>query len=265
MYPLYYKIAGLKLALYSNVPLAHGENWGIFASEPFEDADYSYECFLRPTLPDGNGLQGYYDNVKKRFYAYTLETGNEMQIHLSQENLPWGSQVSQLYPQLALPHVLLRHKRLLLHASYVLTPDGAIIFTAPSGTGKTTQAELWRKHRDARIINGDRAVLSTDEGVVMAHGFPICGTAPDCLDVSAKVLAVVSLKQAPQNTIRAFKPAEAVPVLVNGSYMPEEYRLDMLSLIDTAAGVAQRVPIYELACLPDESAVDLLEKTLKGR
>lgn len=60
---------------------------------------------------------------------------------------------------LGLERLLLSRQGLLLHASFIRWQDRGILFSAPSGTGKSTQADLWVRHRGAEVINGDRAAL----------------------------------------------------------------------------------------------------------
>jgi len=158
--------------------------------------------------------------------------------------------------------VLLQHQKLLLHASYIITERGAILFTAPSGTGKSTQAELWKVHRNAFIVNGDRAVIGLQGENVNAYGFPLSGSSPDCHNRTKKLLAIVSLEQAKQNSVRRLRLTEALPVFINGSYLPPEYQADLSNIVDTAVQIAKCVPIIELSCLPDEGAVAALESIL---
>ncbi|MGM9554159.1 MAG: hypothetical protein ACI3V2_07615 [Faecousia sp.] len=263
---LQYEIAGLRIRFCSNAPLRDCPRWQLFAADISEPVDFTYDCRLLPKLPalaESDTVRLYFDSVKMKHYAITRECGGVMQIYLSEENLPWGTQVEQLYSQLALPHILLQRDRLLLHASYILTDRGAILFTAPSGVGKSTQASLWRLHRGAFIVNGDRAVLGLDGSVPMAYGFPVSGSSADCHNRSAAVRAVVSLRQAPTNTIRRLQGSDCVRVLINGTYLPPEYRADMLPAFHAALRLAERVPIFELSCLPEESAVECLETLLK--
>ncbi len=261
MYILQYKISDLYFRLRSDFAISDDDSWAKFSCSS-DKCDYLYECRMHETLPPDRKLRRYYDPIREREYAATEELDKRMYVHLSTENLPWGSNISQLYPQLALPHILLLRQRLLLHASYIFTRHGGIVFTAPSGTGKSTQAELWRTYRDATVVNGDRAVIGVHKGEPMAHGFPLSGSSGDCLNRSSKLLAVVSLKQAPENTVRRLMPGEAVGALVNGSYLPEEYRADLPKLVDVSLAVAQAVPILELRCRPDREAVEILEKAI---
>ena len=48
--------------------------------------------------------------------------------------------------------IFLHFSTLFLHASQVVVEDRGIVFSAPSGTGKTTQARLWEKHKNAKIV-----------------------------------------------------------------------------------------------------------------
>ena len=61
---------------------------------------------------------------------------------------------------LGLETLLLKYDGLLLHSSFIRWRGEGILFSAPSGTGKSTQADLWVKYEDAEILNGDRAGTS---------------------------------------------------------------------------------------------------------
>ncbi len=261
MYTLQYKIADVQFRLRSDFAISSDKSWDLFADSA-EKCDYFYECYMCEKMPEVSGRR-YYDPIRERDYALCEELSDRMRIHLTRENLPWGSHISQLYPQLALPHVLLLRQKLVLHASYVLTQHGAIIFTAPSGTGKSTQAELWREHRNAFVVNGDRAVVAMNNDEVWAYGFPLSGSSNDCHNRSAKVLAIVSLQQAPENEVYRLSASEALTAIINGSYLPDEFAADLPLLIDAALRIAQTVRVVRLRCLPDKTALEALEAYLR--
>ena len=56
-----------------------------------------------------------------------------------------------------------QHNHYVLHSSYIVYHDQAILFTAPSGVGKSTQASLWQKYRNIKIINGDRTLITKNK------------------------------------------------------------------------------------------------------
>lgn len=264
---LFYEIAGRRLLIRSDPPLSDRPSWRAFSATFSEAAppDFTYRIHAVSPLPSGceGSAVRYFDAVKNRDYAVTIEQGDAMEVYLDAASLPCPLTVEHLYPQLALPHILLRSGAMLLHASYILTERGAILFTAPSGTGKTTQAELWRRHRGARIVNGDRAVLGFQNGEPSAFGFPLSGTSADCRNLTAPVRAVVRLSQAAENNVRRLNVRESIRVLLNGTYLPPEYRSDLPIAFDAAAALAECIPVYSLACLPNVTAIEALENALR--
>ena len=44
---------------------------------------------------------------------------------------------------MGLEHLLATQRAVILHSAYIDYKGKAILFSAPSGTGKSTQAELW--------------------------------------------------------------------------------------------------------------------------
>lgn len=64
----------------------------------------------------------------------------------------------------AMERHMMRRDALVLHCAYMQREGKAILFSAPSGTGKTTQATLWEKHRGTRVVNGDKALIRRVDG-----------------------------------------------------------------------------------------------------
>lgn len=160
-------------------------------------------------------------------------------------------------------HLVASEGGAILHASCIGYEGRAIVFTAPSETGKSTQAELWKSRRGAEIINGDRAVLIREQGVICAAGLPFSGSSRYCANRTLPLMAVVYLKQAPETTIRKLRGAEAFRRLWEGLSVHTWHRTDMEKTADLAEKLLGQVPVYELACTPDETAVEALEAQLR--
>ncbi|MBQ6432304.1 MAG: hypothetical protein IJJ99_10605 [Oscillospiraceae bacterium] len=150
----------------------------------------------------------------------------------------------------------------LFHAAWVMRNEKALLFSGACGIGKSTQAGLWRQYRGARIINGDKTGLSFRDGGLTAFGTPFAGSSRYCEDETAQVRAIVMLGQAPTDTIRRLSMKEAVIALA--SQMPCQKWLadDVAAVLEYAELAARRVPVYLLSCTKEESAVDLLDRTL---
>lgn len=161
-----------------------------------------------------------------------------------------------------LPRRLLQRGGVILHASMIEAEGRAILFTAKSRTGKSTQAELWRAHRGARILNGDRALLQRKNGVWHAFGSPYCGTSSYCERAELPLGAVVQLSQAKENRVFRLPAKAALSAFLEGcAYDPTEPE-QTAAVMDLALSVFREAPFYHLACLPDETAVACLETAL---
>ena len=110
---------------------------------------------------------------------------------------------------LGLETLLLKENGLLLHSSFIRWRGKGILFSAPSGTGKSTQAELWEQYEGAEILNGDRAGLRQIEGKWTAFGLPLAGSSFIYRNESALLEGIIVLRQAGINRIRRLKPVEA--------------------------------------------------------
>lgn len=192
---------------------------------------------------------------------YLLEQADTYNCFVREEYWPWATRSKYLWPGVMLNSILLHHRGLIFHASYIEYKGQGILFTAPSKTGKSTQAQLWQQYRNARIINGDKAGVSLND-TAMAHGVPFSGTSGICENVSLPLKAIVVLSQAPQNTVTPLLPSQAISALFPNLFVdraiPEEWQLALNLLLD----LVSTVPVYALACTPDENAVIALENAL---
>lgn len=169
-----------------------------------------------------------------------------------------------LMGSVGLSHIMADFRRVILHSSFVAYKGKAILFTAPSGTGKSTQAELWRVHRPgAEVINGDRSILSVEEGCAYAHGIPLCGTSKITKNCTLPIGAVIVLRQGSENRIRRLRGREAFVQLFSECSISAWSREDTETVTEILSGIISSVPVYLYACRPDSSAVDDLEETLK--
>lgn len=166
--------------------------------------------------------------------------------------------LGNLFRYLPLRRALQHYNVLFFHASQVAIGNTGILFTAPSGTGKTTQAKLWRKHRGARLICNDRTLVR--EG--LTYGFPVDGSEPVASNEVNRLSAVVVLGQSPTNRISKLKPSAALsmlmPQLVIDTWSEQARELALDQLLE----LIQRVPVYRLECTPDIRAVECLEAQL---
>ncbi len=199
-------------------------------------------------------------------YLRLERRGNTTKVLAKRSAFPGPIQSKTLLTAIEAEHLVVWGQGILLHASLVEFEGRAIVFTAPSGTGKSTQAELWRSLRGARILNGDRAVLAREGEGFEARGIPFCGTSGICQPAKLPLAAIVCLSQSPRTTIRPLTGVRAFRSIWEGCSLQTWNRQEVDLCARTVSDLVRQVPVYHLACTPDTSAVEALESELrKGR
>lgn len=163
---------------------------------------------------------------------------------------------------LGLEKIALRSGALILHSAYMCRDGKAILFSAPSGTGKSTQADLWTKYRGTRTINGDKSLLIRKEDGWYACGWPICGSSEICHNEAYPIQAIVMIHQARENNIERLGLVNAVKKLLSQITMNMWNMEFQMKAIDYIEQLAAEVPMYEMGCDISESAVECLEAVL---
>lgn len=154
------------------------------------------------------------------------------------------------------------HQGLMLHSSLIDVDGSGIMFVGPSGIGKTTQAELWMKYRDAIIINGDMALVHEEDGVFRGYGCPWHGSSPYCENRDVLLKGIIVLEQASENTIEKLDGLVLFERMMNNIFIPHWFKPGAESAMETIDHLLTNVPVYLLKCRKDEEAVSMVERVL---
>ena len=217
---------------------------------------------------EGEGFARYIGMVANSWegaYIRVACQGKNHQVQLLKSQFPGRVGFHTILQCMALEHLVIQRGGVLFHSSYIGIDGKAVLFTAPSQTGKSTQAELWRKHRGAEILNGDRSAVRIEDGKAVVSGIPFAGSSAYCKNRTLPLAAVVYLAQAPETTIRKLRGAEAFRRIWEGCSVNTWDKDDVTLASGTVMQVAASVPVYYLACTPDESAVTALERMLREK
>lgn len=151
---------------------------------------------------------------------------------------------------------------LVLHSAYIVTRQGeGILFSGPSGIGKSTQAALWQRYGAAQTVNGDRALVRPDTRTV--SGVMYAGTSGICRNVTAPLRAVVLLHQAPESRVTDIRPQEAFARVLSQCAYHQWDPASAARMTELAARLVTNIPVRQLDCRADESAVRALEEALR--
>lgn len=162
-----------------------------------------------------------------------------------------------------LHELMLLRGRPVFHASYIDIGGSAILFAAPSQTGKTTQAILWEQHFGAQMINGDRVLLGKRKGIWHAYGFPNCGSSDVCVNRTLPIRAIVVLRQSPENRVEQLTAIEKLRSLVSGMVVYNWDSADVEMTFQLAQELISEIPVVRLCCRPDAEAVAVLKEYLE--
>lgn len=216
-----------------------------------------YECGNRESRLIGvKGTEGYYA-------CYRENDLSSAEITFAADRIG-GLHIDPVFSSLlALERRLVKKDSMILHCAYVEYQGEAILFSAPSETGKTTQANLWEKYRGSRTVNGDRSLLGKKNGRWTAQGWPVCGTSEVCHDEAFPIRAVVMLSQAKENRAVRMTPGQAFPLVYSQITVNRWNREDHIHTMDLIQDLLDSVPVYHLGCTISEEAVECLARILE--
>lgn len=151
---------------------------------------------------------------------------------------------------------------LMIHGSGMEYQGKGIIFSGFSGSGKTTQARLWRKYRDVIIINGDSPIIRNTPSGPYMYGSPWCGTSGESINRKVPLKAIVLVNQSKENRVEELTGDDAVlAVYTNILYFSQDEQ-DLDLLLPVLEEVVHNIKVFKLYCNMEEGAVDTLERYL---
>jgi hypothetical protein len=161
---------------------------------------------------------------------------------------------------------LSQHDVLLFHASAVAVDGAGYLFTAVSGTGKSTHIALWRKYfgEGVTVINGDKPILrKTDEGFI-AYGTPWCGKEGISQNRRVALTDILMIERGKENKCIPLSPKEALRPFMDQVYVPDCSVTARLQVLDLVNGLLSSVGVYKMECTPTSEAALVAYQALFG-
>ena len=155
----------------------------------------------------------------------------------------------------------------LIHGSLISYNGHGYLFTAPSGTGKTTRANLWiDEYPSAFIVNGDKPLIRVGQSEVIAYGTPWCGKENVNINTSVPLRAILFVERVEEgeiDSIYEMQLTEAFPELYKQSYHPanDEALRRTIQLIRNIEG---KVKFYRFRSSPTVEAIRLAYETIQN-
>ena len=153
---------------------------------------------------------------------------------------------------------IIRFGAMLVHSAAISVDGKGYMFSALSGTGKTTHINLWLKKFGDRaiVINGDKPIIREVDGEFRVFGTPWCGKEGINENISVPIQGICLLSRGKENKIARVKSDEAIASLMEQTSRPKgaESMIELLELIEKLLG---KVPIYRLFCNMEPEAADV--------
>ena len=157
--------------------------------------------------------------------------------------------------QRAFAEFLIDRNILLFHGSAIAVDSQGYLFTAHSGTGKSTHTRLWRQVFGDRaiMINDDKPFLEIRPDGVWLHGSPWSGKHGLDANISVPLKGICILERGKENRIRPAAMEEALPMLRKQAYDPLTKDAHSASLVLLDA-LSRQVPLWKLSCNKEPQA-----------
>ena len=220
------------------------------------EADFYYDFMLsrlEPYYCDENVKPDIKIDIPEQFY---IDRQNENpQMTLGECECLWSG--SSFYKQLT------GFDGIMLHASCVEYEGKAYLFSARSGTGKSTHTHLWLEHlHGSRIINDDKPAIRCIDGIYYAYGTPWSGKYDESVNVGIPIAGIAFLSRG-ENSIKRIPGIKAIKLFMEQTVRPADKAL-MGNTLEILNGVLTNIPIYEMSCDMSEEAVQTAYNGMKG-
>lgn len=174
------------------------------------------------------------------------------------------SSIEYMYTGAIFYNKLLTFQGFMLHSSAIVYQGQAYLFSAPSGTGKSTHTQLWRTcfgEENTYILNDDKPALRLTPDGWMAYGTPFSGKYDISRNTGVPIKAICFIERSETNHIELMSEKEAIQNLMFQTQRPrkiENMNL-LLQLLDKLVG---HVPVFKLRCNMDPEAAYLAYETM---
>lgn len=279
-----YRFADLEFEFgVKGMPIALDEMCAPFISDKTTTADFVYyEKPLVPQMLHGsrqikyaggyellqteNGMfhLNHWATCRKAYGFFTDDLATTTPIYVNEtltQEIPIAA--SYFLSTVGLHRKLLCKGAVVLHCSYIEHNGKAILFLGPSGTGKSTQAQLWEKYEKAQIINGDRALLRSCNGRWMVYGYPCCGSSSICINKTLPLAALVVLQQGKENMMEPLSAARKICALTAATEVYPWDSWEVTQAFDAAQNLSASIPMFQFSCTKDQRAVETLKVYLE--
>lgn len=153
---------------------------------------------------------------------------------------------------------LLDFNGIMLHASAVVVDNKAYLFSAPSGTGKSTHTGKWLElfGSNAYILNDDKPAIRILNDGIYAYGTPWSGKHDISVNVGVPLKSICFLTRDTTNWIKTLNKQEAFIRIYHQTSRKLTSEQAKLAF-DIIENIVDRIKVCEIGCTPTVEAAEM--------
>ncbi len=219
--------------------------------------------------------QGWTTEKQSRPYSFDFDGEPEITLGLEDEYIV---EKKEEFPMLSLDDCeymytgsifctkLLSFDGFMLHASAVVVGNKAYLFSAPSGTGKSTHTSLWLEtfgKDGAYILNDDKPVIRIIDGEIRVFGTPWSGKTDQNRNAEVSLGGICFLERSSENWIKEVSDKDALYGILNQTIRPHNER-EMTRLLEVLDKALKHIKVWQMGCNISKDAAIMAFNAMKG-
>lgn len=152
------------------------------------------------------------------------------------------------------------HGKYALHSASNYYQEKAWLYSASSGTGKTTHVKLWEKLYAVPVLNGDLNLLGMEKDEVFVYGIPWCGTSGVYTTKKYPLGGIILLKRGTENRVCKLPQDERQLYTAQRMISPAWTEKQVDDSLLFAEKLSNRIPIRQLYCTQEPSAAAVMKE-----
>ena len=158
---------------------------------------------------------------------------------------------------------LLEQGTLMIHGSGISYDGQGILFSAPSGVGKSTHVSYWQElfPEQVIVINDDKPLIRTDGESCLLCGTPWAGIRRLHRNAEIPLRVICCLERGEENRVLPITAGEALPLLLQAVNRPSE-RSDMDLVMEAVQRVLKDTAFFRVQCTNSPEAAKIVQRAL---
>ena len=194
----------------------------------YESSYYFCKDYLSNGVPEikvvvtQSDIQQEIEEGKTSFFT-CVEYDGKQQKHVIVDKVINDSRIEINVVYRKLIEAAVEYNTIFMHGAVISVHNKGIMFTAQSGTGKTTHMMKWLQNlNEAFVVNGDKPLVKIQDNEVTAYGTPWCGKENLSTNTMVPLKTIVLMERSEDNHIEEISFGKAYSFLLQQTYIPHD-------------------------------------------